>query len=81
MLCALSSIPAGCAGSFPPGIERAIPPSLTAPCPGLTRPEGDLTAEQIWKDWNRDRWSAEVCRSRHAALAAALTGTAETAIP
>lgn len=63
---------AGCAGSSPAPIEQAIPPSLTDPCPALTRPAGDLTAEQIWKDWNRDRWAAEVCRSRHAALAAAV---------
>lgn len=65
---------AGCAGSSPPVAERAIPPSLTLPCPGLSRPAGDLTAEQIWTHWNRDRWAAEVCRSRHAALAAAAMG-------
>ena len=73
MLCAWSSMLAGCAGSSPPVSDRAIPPSLTAPCPALTRPEGDLTAERIWKDWNRDRWAAEVCRSRYAALVAAVT--------
>lgn len=70
MRCAWCLTLAGCAASSPPGIE--IPPSLTAPCPGLTRPQGDLTADQIWTAWNRDRWAAEVCRSRHAALAAAV---------
>lgn len=72
MLCSLLS---GCGGFSPPAeIRPEVPVSLLAPCPDVTEPAGDMTAADIWRAWNSDRWAAAVCRSRHAGLVSALAG-------
>lgn len=59
----------GCFGSTVPALDPP-PPSMVVSCPPLSDPQGDLTAADVWRYWNHDRWAASVCASRHAALAA-----------
>ncbi len=60
-------------GASTPSADR-LPPSLTIPCDeaGLI-PERDLTRAEVTALWLSDRRALAACRSRHAALVAALS--------
>ncbi len=70
-LCLLSAC--GTPGASTPSADR-LPPSLTIPCADATTvPERDLTRAEVTALWLSDRRALAACRSRHAALVAALS--------